>query len=206
MKIPNLIMRLFKLIPLFIISFNYSFASQANEELIAKCDSCHGKNGVSQASDIPTIAGIPEWNLSDQMLQYLDGRPAKTVNYVSGNTSETGNMQSIVEGLTEEQVEQLAAYYSAFEFVKASQPFDENMAKQGEDIHEKQCDSCHSKGGSDPEDEASILAGQHKEYILSSLREYKEAKRPGDKKMLREIQKLNEDQLVSLAEYYASVQ
>ncbi len=117
----------------------------------------------------------------------------------------SSDMTSVVEGLTEQEVEELAAYYSAFDFVSANQDFDANMAKLGEEIHIKQCDSCHSKGGSDPDDEASILAGQHKEYILNSLKEYRDGLRPSDKKMLREIRKLNDDQLISLSEYYASL-
>ncbi|WP_428774063.1 c-type cytochrome [Vibrio sp.] len=171
-----------------------------------ECEACHGTNGVSTNTDIPTIAGIPAYNLSDQMMRYLDGRPAKTVNHVQGDTSKSGDMATVVESLSEEQIEELAAYYSEMDFVRADQPFDEALAKKGKAIHDKSCDSCHAEGGSDPFDEASILAGQHKGYLLTSLMQFNKGERSADKKMDKAIKELSEDDLKALAEYYASYQ
>ncbi len=56
MKQPELIIKILKLSPIFIVSCSYSLHLNANDKLIAMCDSCHGNNGVSLQSDIPTIA------------------------------------------------------------------------------------------------------------------------------------------------------
>lgn len=60
------------------------------DSFVDTCNSCHGNQGISTQNDIPTIAGLAESNLAEQMRTYLDGRPAKTVNHVTGDTSKKG--------------------------------------------------------------------------------------------------------------------
>ncbi|WP_244812609.1 cytochrome c-553 [Vibrio sp. B1FLJ16] len=177
-------------------------------ELIERleCEACHGPGGVSQNTDIPSIAGLPEFNFVDQMLKYGEGRPAGTVNHVHGDTSKTGDMGTIVKSLSEEEVEELAAHYSQLEFVRAKQSFDQSLADKGKMIHEKNCSSCHVDGGSDPMDESSILAGQQKGYLLTTLKQFHSGARSVDKKMDDAIKALSSDDLVALSEYYASYQ
>lgn len=177
-------------------------------ELIERleCEACHGPGGVSQNTNIPSIAGLPEFNFVDQMLKYGEGRPAGTVNHVHGDTSKTGDMGTIVKSLSEEEVEELAAHYSQLDFVRAKQSFDQSMADKGKMIHEKNCSSCHVDGGSDPMDETSILAGQQKGYLLTTLKQFHSGARSVDKKMDDAIKALSSDDLVALSEYYASYQ
>ncbi|MCV5646144.1 hypothetical protein OFN55_25635, partial [Escherichia coli] len=87
---------------------SHSLASPS--ELISQheCEACHGPNGVSSETHIPTIAGIPEFNFFDQMLRYLEGRPSASVNHVYGDTSQKGDMVTIVKSLSEAQIEELA--------------------------------------------------------------------------------------------------
>ncbi len=177
-------------------------------ELIERleCEACHGPGGVSTNTNIPSIAGLPEFNFIDQMLQYGEGRPAETVKHVYGDTSKSGDMATIVKSLSEEEVEELAAHYSQLAFVRAKQDFDQSLADKGKMIHEKNCDSCHVDGGSDPMDETSILAGQQKGYLLTTLKQFHSGARSVDKKMDSAVKGLSEDDLVALSEYYASFQ
>ncbi|MGR5238072.1 c-type cytochrome [Vibrio alfacsensis] len=186
--------------------FFISLAWSSTEDLITEnqCESCHGPNGVSSNTNIPSIAGIPEFNHVDQMLRYLEGRPAATVNYVYGDTSQKGDMVGVVKALTEAQIEQIAKYYSGIEFVRADQPFDEALAEKGKAIHLKSCENCHAEGGSDPFDEASILAGQQKGYLLTTLQQFNQGKRSVDKQMDDVIKSLSSEDLRALSEYYAS--
>ena len=66
----------------------------------------------------------------------------------------------------------LAGYYSELPFVPAQQSFDADLAAAGKAIHEAECDRCHSDGGSNAEDEASILAGQWMGYLETTFAEY----------------------------------
>lgn len=183
-------------------------AAQANvDALVENCVSCHGAQGVSTKQDIPTIAGIAEANLGEQMRAYLDGRPAKTVNHVTGDTSKKGNMTDVVKGLNDAQIDELAAHFAALPFSATKQPFDAAKAAQGKKVHAASCEKCHSEGGSVAEDEASILAGQHKEYLRASLEEFHAGKRSDvDKNMMKALKGLSAADLDALAEFYASHQ
>lgn len=183
---------------------SHSLASPS--ELISQyeCEACHGPDGVSSDTNIPTIAGIPEFNFFDQMLRYLEGRPSASVNHVYGDTSQKGDMVSIVKSLSEAQIEELAKHYAGLEFVPAKQSFDQALAMKGKAIHAKSCENCHSDGGSNALDEASILAGQQKGYLATTLKQFKQGKRSVDKKMDEAFKGLSADDLNALVEYYAS--
>ena len=192
------------------LSLLMSFIGTAHanvDSLIGSCDSCHGKQGVSTHADIPTIAGIAESNLGDQMRSYLDGRPAKTVNHVSGDTSKKGNMTDVVKSLKDEQIDELAAHYAALSYKPLKQPVDAALAAAGQKLHDGSgCKKCHSEGGTVAEDEASILGGQPKAYILTALQEFKTGKRSADEKMDKAIAGMSDADLKALSEYYASEQ
>ncbi|WP_218744543.1 c-type cytochrome [Vibrio parahaemolyticus] len=184
---------------------SHSLASPS--ELISQheCEACHGPNGVSSDTNIPTIAGIPEFNFFDQMLRYLEGRPSASVNHVYGDTSQKkGDMVTIVKSLSEAQIEELAKHYAGLEFVPAKQSFDQALAMKGKAIHAKSCENCHSDGGSNALDEASVLAGQQKGYLATTLQQFKQGKRSVDKKMDEAFKGLSADDLNALVEYYAS--
>lgn len=174
--------------------------AQANiDAVVETCNACHGAGGVSTHADVPTIAGIAEANLGEQMRSYLDGRPAKAI---KGN-----DMTKEVKKLSEEQIDELAAHYAALTFKPMKQPVDAALAATGKALHTSAgCEKCHSEGGSLVDDEASILAGQPKAYLLSSLQEFKAGQRSGGEKMDKDIAKLSEADLKALAEFYASQQ
>lgn len=169
------------------------------DSLLESCNACHGNQGVSTHADIPTIAGIAEVNLGDQLRSYLDGRPAKVV--------DGKNMTDIVKKLSEEQIDELAAHYAGLTYTPMKQPFDAALAQTGQKLHESAgCEKCHTEGGSLVDDEASILAGQPKGYMLSTLQEVKAGKRTVDEKMDKAISTMGEADLKALSEFYASKQ
>jgi sulfide dehydrogenase cytochrome subunit len=42
------------------------------ESIVADCNGCHGDDGVSQWTDVPTIAGVPEFVHSDALYLFRD--------------------------------------------------------------------------------------------------------------------------------------
>ncbi|MFR9719351.1 c-type cytochrome [Aeromonas diversa] len=181
-------------------------AQAAVEEMAKECDACHGPKGISLSQAIPTIGGLPAVNLGEQMRTYLEGRPAKRVNQVSGDTSKAGDMTQVMKSLSDAQIDALAAYYAALPFVPAKQPFDAAKAAAGKALHQAKCEKCHTGGGRNPDDESSLLGGQMKEYLLYSLHEFREGKRDVDKSMNKALAAMSEADLAALAEYYASLQ
>jgi len=176
--------------------------------LTATCDSCHGVDGVSQWSDMPTISGIDEFVHSEALFAYRDDvRPCADAEFRLGDTSRAAtNMCELTRDLADEDIEEIAAHYAALPFVPAAQDFDADLAAAGEVIHNRDCGLCHTDGGSNPADEASILAGQWLGYIARSLEEYRGEEREQPPMMKMKIALLSDDDMLALQNYYASQQ
>lgn len=187
-----------------------SSAAQAQDldALIATCDGCHGTDGVSQWSDVPTIAGIDEFVHSDALYMYQDeARPCASSSFRQGDTERPDTtMCEISAELSDAQIEAIAAHYAELPFVAAQQDFDPALAQAGAVVHENECARCHSDGGSNPEDEASILAGQQMGYLESTFAEYRSGAREQPKKMQEKLEPLSDDDIEALIHYYASQQ
>lgn len=176
--------------------------------VVENCNGCHGDDGVSQWSDVPTIAGVPEFVHSDALFVYLDeARPCAESDYRQGDTSRPATtMCAVVSELSEDTIDEVAAHYAALPFVAAQQEFDAGLADAGKAVHDAQCDRCHSEGGSNPDDEASILAGQWMGYLKTTFAGYAAGDREQPKKMQEKMDALSEADVTALLHYYASQQ
>jgi len=86
--------------------FAFSAAAGAQEppaarSLAAACAICHGTEGRSVTKDVIPLAGLPKDHIATQMRAFRDGKRPATV------------MHQIAKGYTDEQLEQLAAYFAA---------------------------------------------------------------------------------------------
>ncbi len=197
---------LFSILALACVSAPMSAA--AVEELASECNDCHGDNGVSQWSDMPTIAGIDAFTSSEALYAYRDeARPCHESTWRQGDTSRPATtMCAETTDLTDEQIEAIAEHYAGLPFVAAKQDFDAALAAKGKAVHDAGCDRCHSDGGSNVDDEASILAGQQMGYLKLAMAEYRSGERDQPDKMQEEIGKLSDDDVKALLHYYASQQ
>ena len=179
-----------------------------HDALVENCNGCHGDNGVSQWDDMPTIAGIDAFVHSEALYAYQDeARPCASGPYRQGDTSrpET-SMCEVVADLDDGQIEAIADHYAGLPFVPAKQGFDADLAAAGKAIHDDACDRCHSDGGSNPDDEASILAGQWMGYMKTTFAQYAAGEREQPKKMQEKMDALSPDDVKALLHYYASLQ
>jgi len=161
------------------------------------CAQCHGEGGVSSKSDIPTIAGMSAFYLEGQMQAYQKGqRPCAA----SGMT----DMCQLAKAMSPAEIASVAAYYEAQKFVGAKQAIDAALAAKGKAVHEARCEICHSDGGREAADDAGILAGQWKPYLLATFEEYRSGKRVEPAKMKAQTGALSADDVKALVEFYAS--
>jgi cytochrome subunit of sulfide dehydrogenase len=72
----------------------------AARDLAAACASCHGSDGAS-VQGMPYLAGQSRTYIVERMHEYRTGKRPSTV------------MHQIARGYTDEQIEALAAYFSA---------------------------------------------------------------------------------------------
>ncbi|HNP64767.1 MAG TPA: hypothetical protein PKH39_12595 [Woeseiaceae bacterium] len=175
---------------------------------IEACADCHGKNGVSQWDDIPTIAGVDSFVGSEALFIYRDrARPCAKSEYRQGDTSRPAtDMCEIASNLSDEMIEDIAAHFSELPFVAAKQDFDATKATAGKAIHDESCERCHSDGGSNADDEAGILAGQWGGYLRTAFQEYASGEREQLSKMKDVMDPLSADDVEALIHFYASQQ
>ena len=181
-------------------------ASDIND-LVEPCAACHGKDGVSTESDIPTIAGNSVTYLIDSMLTYEEEeRPCQEVKIRDGkNKGDLDDMCKIAKDLSSSETKRIAKFFASKPFVRAEQEFDAEKAKLGEVIQDKQCTKCHEAGGSSADDDSGMLAGQWMPYIKQQFKDFSSGERPMTKKMKKKYKKLSEEDLENLLHYFGSL-
>lgn len=175
--------------------------------ITSDCEGCHGDGGVSQWTDVPSIAGLPEFTHADALYFFRDeARPCSEVNYKQGDTGKATSMCAVAGQLSDEQIDEIAAHYAEMDFVAAKQDFDAALAATGKAVHDANCEKCHSDGGTNADDEAGILGGQWMGYLEATFAEYMSGEREQDKSMEAAMNSLSEDDVKALLNYYASLQ
>ncbi len=188
--------------------FAASAFAQDFDAIVEDCNGCHGDDGVSQWTDMPTIAGMPEFVHADALFIYLDeARPCEKSEYRQGDTSRPAKtMCEVVAELDEGTLEDLAAYYFELPFVPAKQDFDPALAEAGKAVHDNLCEKCHSDAGTNPDDEAGILGGQWMGYMERTMAEYLAGEREQPKQMEEKMNELSDDDVKALLHFYAAQQ
>lgn len=148
-------------------------ADMANGQMINKsCALCHGSFGQGTSGKLsPRIAGLPREYIVKAMKDYVEGR---RVYPLMVRTSQ-------IDKFTERDFEDVAAYLSSLdlssdEMFNIRTSFGDTGA--GKDIYRSDCKNCHNNDGyGKPSKEAPPLAGQHPEYLYTTMRGFKEGHR-----------------------------
>ena len=173
--------------------------------VIQQCASCHGPDGVSRWGDVPNISGLPEIVIANALYDFRGhARPCRNPACGKEGTCPDMSMCQIAAPLTDGEMDVIARYYAAKPFSPSVAEYDPEKAALGAQIHDDYCEICHTGGGTDPEDEASILRGQNTEYISNAMSDYRSGVRLGEDAMLRKINKLSPEAVEALIHFYAS--
>ena len=177
----------------------------ADPKLVESCNDCHGDKGVTTAQNIPTIAGISASVHSDALKAFKGKtRTCNKVKYTRGDTSRQGDMCTVAGKLSDAEITALADTYSKLPFAPFKQTTDAAKAAAGKTVHERDCKSCHSNGGKDPSDDASILGGQPASYLKDTMADFKAGKSDQPKKMKDKMTKLSDGDIEALSQFYGS--
>jgi len=161
--------------------------------LLGKCTICHGDRGVSDESAYPSIAGLPARLQMDALHAYRDG---------TRDCGPVTRMCKIVVGMTDQQIKELAEHFAAFPFKRAQQPFKAGLVEQGRQLHEDYCAVCHGENPADAE--KSILHGQWADYLRYALSQYRSGHRKQPPSMRRQTEKLSDQDIEAIVNFYAS--
>lgn len=179
-----------------LVSANLAFAEPEN---LAVCAACHGDDGSGAGFPyVPIIAGTPAAHLEEALFAYQDG---------ARRCVGVPVMCDAIAPLSEEEIVEMAEYYSAMPRISSDEEFDQRLADVGKLIHDEQCAQCHVF----PEDEnvdsalGIPLNGQRSDYLRLALGAYF----TGDREtlvpvMADELRKLDPGKIQALINYYAS--
>ena len=197
--------KLMIMLGLFLVSAGVLAAGDAKqgEALTATCLACHGSNGNSLTGSFPNIAGQNEAYLYKQLVDIQTGARSAVL------------MTGILDGLTSQNLEDLAAYYASQ--TPAQGAADPALVALGESIYKAgiarkkvaACTGCHSPTGQgNGLAKCPMLAGQWAEYTEAQLMAFRSGARgnDGDGKMMRiSAMDLSDAEIKAVASYIAGL-
>lgn len=167
-----------------------SQAVSAEPAALQTCVSCHGKTGR---------AINPEWaNLGGQHEAYL----ALQLKAFRSGARENAVMNGIAAGLSDQDIAELAAWFSKQPHVTAANG-NPDLVEQGRN-RAGYCHACHGMKGRPVANEWPILAGQSAPYIANQLAAFKGGTRHHPL-MANVVRDLQPTAMAALGAYYAQV-
>ena len=148
--------------------------AKAGQTINAMCIGCHGIKGY-QAS-FPEVYKVPM--ISGQNAKYI----VSALNAYKKGERKHPTMRAISESMTDQNMADLAAYYSQHGVVEGQPVAKEAKAPSAEVaalLGKANCASCHGANFSTPIDPSyPKLAGQHADYLFVALKAYKTDNNP----------------------------
>jgi sulfide dehydrogenase cytochrome subunit len=172
------------------------------DDLVKRCEICHGQGGNSGLPIYPSISGFSYEGFLYTMDTYRENRRIP-IEFQQPGEPETV-MNAIAQQLTDADIDTLATYFSEQLYIPRSQAFDPKLASRGADLHERHCEKCHVQNGTEPVDKAAILAGQWIQYLRSQFTSFLSGSRFMPKRMLNTFKELNQEDIEALLNFYAS--
>ena len=166
------------------------------------CIGCHSVDGNSTNPIYPKLAGQGEAYLAKQLLDFKSSKRKEE------------HMTSMVEAISEKDIPNIAAFFSrqtrnTNSKTKNKYPLGQNIYLNG--IVNKgviACVSCHGKQAEGKtEIKYPALAGQHADYIVKSLKEFRAATRDNDagQLMRNNAKPLSDAEITALANYLSTL-
>lgn len=176
-------------------------AERAKELATTVCVACHGVDGNSVAPAFPKLAGLQTEYLAKQLVEYIDGK----------RTNES--MAPIVATLAREDITPLAAYFAA-QKPSPGKVEDAKLAEAGRKVYVDgnpdtgvpACMGCHQEDASG-NPRFPRLAGQHRDYLLEQMRQFRDGKRTNDRgRVMRSLAaRMTDAEMKAVAEYIAGL-
>lgn len=167
------------------------------------CFGCHGENGNSFESQIPKLAGQYGIYIAKQVRNYQTS--ARTHLIMSG----------MAETVNDNDLADIAAYFASQPMMKGDHPPDNKLGGklfENDDLSRMvvRCSNCHGatgKGLNSDNPVYPVIGGQHKEYLLEQLRNFKKGVRnnsPGGVMNIT-VHRLSDAEMEALADYISGL-
>ncbi len=184
-------------LPLFVLAVCANVAhadAAAGAKKSEVCAACHGPAGNSKIPIYPILAGQNFRYLHFQLRDFKEGRRTDPV------------MSPLAANLSKQDQQDLAEYFSQQKPVSTGfrgEP--EKVAKGKMRSDQILCPMCHL-GGFTGQNEIPRVAGQHRDYVVKQLRDFRSRSRTNDAGNMTSVAKtLSDEDIENLAEYIADL-
>jgi sulfide dehydrogenase cytochrome subunit len=158
------------------------------------CAGCHGTDGASTGPATPSIAGMSGEYMVESMEAFKSGERPGTV------------MGRIAKGYSENEFKLMGSYFAKQPVTITSQKLAATRVAAGSKLFVKNCEKCHDQNGALADDDSGILASQWLPYLQYSMVDFKSGSREMVKKMKKKVDKLSDEELEALLQFFASQQ
>lgn len=165
------------------------------EEQIQYCGSCHGSDGNSSQAGTPSLAGQPALTITNQLIYFRERLRQSEI------------MTPQAQGLGDDEIQALAAYYADQPITEPEDERDADLAKKGQEIvASRGCASCHTPDYSGRE-QMPRLAGQREDYLIGAMQAYRDGSRGGpDTTMIDIMRGTPDEDIKAIAHFLAHFQ
>ena len=161
------------------------------DEKLATCLACHGEKGISETSEVPSLAGMPANFTLIQLFLFRQG------------TRKVEIMNDIAKDLTDDDLRKFGDYFSKLPPPAGDAPDPAIAERAKAAVAKHRCASCHNPDFSG-RDQMPRLAAQREDYLLKSLRDYKAGQRPGYEPTMDEVMRpISDSEIVDMSHYLA---
>jgi cytochrome c553 len=167
------------------------------------CFGCHGEDGNSASPEFPKLSG--------QYGSYI----AKQIRNFQSTTRTHQVMGAMAAAVTDEDLADISAYFASQPIMKGDNPSSNQIGKnlfENDDLPRMlvRCSNCHGatgKGQNPGNPMYPVIGGQHKEYLLGQLLNFRKGARnnsPGGV-MNTIVHRLSDAELDALADYVSGL-
>ncbi|HHH36198.1 MAG TPA: cytochrome c4 [Gammaproteobacteria bacterium] len=181
---------------------------KAGEAKSALCGGCHGPDGNSPDATFPRLAGQYEGYIVKQIHDFKKG--------LRTNNDTMAGMAATVASI--QDAKDIGAYFHKQKMAKKPlTPVNKALAAKGEKLFKNGnprtgvygCINCHGprgKGKAKNITQFPVIGGQHRDYIIKQLKDFKAGRRHNDPGgMMADIAKrLSNDEIRAVAEYLSA--
>ena len=167
---------------------------EAGKEKAVTCGACHGPDGNSTVPQYPILAGQTARYLYLQLKDYKEGRRKDPL------------MSPMAANLSKQDMSDLAAYFSSQKPLPTNYKVDSAKVTEGKQVADAAlCTMCHL-GGFSGQNEVPRVAGQHYDYVVKQLMDFRAKNRTNDAgNMTAYTRGLSDEQIQALAQYITNL-
>lgn len=167
---------------------------EAGRKKAEVCFACHGPTGNSKVGTFPILAGQTMRYIYLQLKDFKEGR------------RKDPSMDAMAANLSREDMFDISAFFAAQKQLGNGFKADPAKEKRGKaKTAEVLCPMCHL-GGFSGQNEIPRVTGQHYDYVVKQLKDFKAMRRTNDAGNMTSVAKtLSDDDIEDLAHYIAGL-